>query len=60
MKNVFDRLNSKYDRAKKINNEHEKRATEMIKTETQRWKEQGKKNNAFKNCETLSNILTHK
>ena len=60
MKNVFDRLNRKYDTAKKINNEHEKRATEMIKTETQRGKKQGEKNNAFKNCETLSNILTYK
>ena len=60
MKNVFDRLNSKYDRAKKINNEHEKRKIEIIKTETQRGKEQGKKNNAFKNSETLSNILTYK
>ena len=56
MKNVFDRLN----RAKKINNEHEKRAIEIIKTQTQRGKEQGKKNNAFKNSETLSNILTYK
>ena len=56
MKNVFDRLN----RAKKINNEHEKRAIEIIKTQTQRGKEPGKKNNAFKNSETLSNILTYK
>ena len=58
MKNVCDRLNSKYDKAKNINNEHEKRATEIIKTGTQRGKEQGKENNAFKNCETLkySNI----
>lgn len=43
MKNAFDRLSSRYDRAKKINSEQEKRATEITKTETQKRKKSEEK-----------------
>lgn len=59
--NAFDGLVCRHDIAKEIISEHGKRSRKITNTENTEDKknERRKKNSAFKNCGTISNIVMY-